>query len=368
MQRRDNPLLKLCSLVYGAGVSLRNYLFNSGLLREHHYDIPLICVGNITVGGTGKTPHIELIIELLRPSYRLAVISRGYKRSSRGLQDVTPGASVQQIGDEPKQLSLKYPEVRLIVDGDRRRAMRYLMALPEAERPEVVLLDDGFQHRYVHPSFSILLVDASRELHEDALLPAGNLREPASARYRADCIIMTKCPEDMSPIQMRIMQRNLALYPHQQIFFSHICYHRPRRLRSLAGLASSHRGGELPDGVCLVALSGIAAPQSFHSYLESKYRLVERLVYPDHHSYRSRDLAAIAQRYEALRAQSPDPLYLMTTEKDAVRLVELQDELPAELVDHLYYLPIRTEILYQREAFEQMLQRAASALPPALRR
>ena len=186
MQRRDNPLLKLCSLVYGAGVSLRNYLFNSGLLREHHYDIPLICVGNITVGGTGKTPHIELIIELLRPSYRLAVISRGYKRSSRGLQDVTPGASVQQIGDEPKQLSLKYPEVRLIVDGDRRRAMRYLMALPEAERPEVVLLDDGFQHRYVHPSFSILLIDASRELHEDALLPAGNLREPASARYRAD--------------------------------------------------------------------------------------------------------------------------------------------------------------------------------------
>ena len=179
---------------------------------------------------------------------------------------------------------------------------------------------------------------------------------------------MTKCPEDMSPIQMRIMQRNLALYPHQQIFFSHICYHRPRRLRSLAGLASSHRGGELPDGVRLVALSGIAAPQSFHSYLESKYRLVERLVDPDHHSYRSRDLAAIAQRYEALRAQSPDPLYLMTTEKDAVRLVELQDELPAELVEHLYYLPIRTEILYQREAFEQMLQRAASALPPALRR
>ena len=368
MKKSNNPLLYPLSWLYGLGVGLRNFLFNQGILKQQSYPIPLICVGNITVGGTGKTPHVELLISILRKQYRIAVISRGYKRKSRGLREVTLTSTAEEVGDEPKQIKQKYPEVRFVVDGNRRRAMRYLLALHEEERPEVVLLDDGFQHRYVQPSFTILLIDAQRELHDDELLPLGGLREPATARYRADCIILTKCPHNMQPIKLRIMQRNLALYPHQQIFFSHICYHRPHRLRSLAGLASSHRGGELPDGVRLVALSGIAAPQSFHSYLESKYRLVERLVYPDHHSYRSRDLAAIAQRYEALRAQSPDPLYLMTTEKDAVRLVELQDELPAELIDHLYYLPIRTEILYQREAFEQMLQRAASALPPAPRR
>lgn len=366
MQRQRNPLLQLLSLLYGAGVNFRNFLFNQGLLKQERYPIPLICVGNITVGGTGKTPHIELIIEQLRSRYRLAVISRGYKRSSRGLQIVAPDSTIAQVGDEPKQLGLKYPELLIVVDGNRRRAMRHLLALPESERPEVVLLDDGFQHRYVHPSFSIVLVDASRELHEDSLLPAGRLREPATARYRADCIILTKCPEDMSPIQMRIMQRNLALYPHQQTYFSHIRYQAPESLLSLAARPTQVEA--LPEGAQLLALSGIASPEPFHRYLETKYRLVDQLRYPDHHNFRLRDLVLLRERYQALSATTTEPVYIMMTEKDAVRLVEQLDSLPPELQGRMYYLPISTEILYKAEAFQQMILRAAGALPSALQR
>ena len=235
MKKRNNPLLYPLSWLYGLGVGLRNFLFDQGVLKQQAYPIPLICVGNITVGGTGKTPHVELLISILREQRRIAVISRGYKRKSRGLKDVTLTSTADEVGDEPKQIKQKYPEVRFVVDGNRRRAMAYLLALPEAERPDVVLLDDGFQHRYVHPSFSILLIDAQRELHDDELLPLGGLREPATARYRADCIILTKCPHNMRPITLRIMQRNLALYPHQRIFFSRIEYQQPRSVRTLLG-------------------------------------------------------------------------------------------------------------------------------------
>ena len=363
MKKRNNPLLYPLSWFYGLGVGLRNFLFDQGILKQQAYPIPLICVGNITVGGTGKTPHVELLISILREQRRIAVISRGYKRKSRGLKEVTLTSTADEVGDEPKQIKQKYPEVRFVVDGNRRRAMAYLLALPEVERPEVVLLDDGFQHRYVHPSFSILLVDAQRELHDDELLPLGGLREPATARYRADCIILTKCPHDMRPITLRIMQRNLALYPHQRIFFSRIEYQQPRSVRTLLG----GEGMPLPDKARILALSGIASPQHFLGYVEEHYELVGRLVYPDHHHFRAKEFTTITQRWQELsEGHSDAPLYIVCTEKDAVRLTDSLDELPAALVAQLYFLPITTQILYHPQEFQTMICKAANSIPRSL--
>ena len=363
MKKSNNPLLYPLSWLYGLGVGLRNFLFNQGILKQQSYPIPLICVGNITVGGTGKTPHVELLISILRKQYRIAVISRGYKRKSRGLREVTLTSTAEEVGDEPKQIKQKYPEVRFVVDGNRRRAMRYLLALPEGERPEVVLLDDGFQHRYVHPSFTILLIDAQRELHDDELLPLGGLREPATARYRADCIILTKCPHDMQPIKLRIMQRNLNLYAHQEIFFSRIHYQQPRAVRTLLG----GEGSSLPKDALVIALSGIASPGLFFSYLAERYELIDQLVYPDHHQFRRKDFTAISERWQELCEQhSGRPVYIVCTEKDAVRFTDSLGELPEELVKQLYFLPIETQILYKPQEFREMICKAAKSLPPSL--
>jgi len=374
MQKRtNNPLLHLLSWLYGCGVGFRNFLFNQGVLKGETYPVPLICVGNITVGGTGKTPHIELIVSLLSPSYRIAIISRGYKRKSHGQRVVTRTSTVSEVGDEPRQLGLKYPHVRIIVDGDRRRAMRHLMSLPEGERPDVVLLDDGFQHRYVHPSFSILLVDAQRELHEDTLLPVGTLREPASARYRADCIVLTKCPSNLQPINLRIMQRNLALYPHQRIFFSRVIYRDPAPLASLERdsehTAHDSQHQTLPSGTSVIALAGIASPKPFYDYLERHYKVVSRITFQDHHNFRTKDLEHIRsvwQREQAI-VGADEPVYIIATEKDAVRLFDLKQRLGDELTARVFYLPIATEILYNPEDFKKMIFQAAKALPSGLR-
>ena len=263
----------------------------------------------------------------------------------------------------PSKSSRSIPRCASVVDGNRRRAMRYLLALPEEERPEVVLLDDGFQHRYVHPSFSILLIDAQRELHDDELLPLGGLREPATARYRADCIILTKCPHDMQPIKLRIMQRNLDLYAHQEIFFSRIHYQQPRAVHTLLGEA----GSPLPKDALIIALSGIASPGLFFTYLGERYELIDQLVYPDHHQFRPRDFTAISERWQELCEQySGRPVYIVCTEKDAVRFTDSLGELPEALVKQLYFLPIETQILYKPQEFRDMICKAANSLPPSL--
>ena len=363
-KRTSNPLLHLLSWLYGLGVDLRNTLFDQGILRQKKYPIPLICVGNITVGGTGKTPHIELLLSLLSPTLRVAVISRGYKRQSHGLQIASPTSTVQQVGDEPRQLALKYPHVQIIVDGNRRRAMKFLLSQPAEHRPEVVLLDDGFQHRYVQPSFSILLVDASRELHEDTLLPMGSLREPASARYRADCIILTKCPIDLQPIDLRIMRRNLALYTHQRIFFSRIVYQEARPLHALRSPGSEI----LPCGAPIVAVAGIASPTVFFEDLKRYYKVMATISFHDHHNFRSSDLQQIRSIWEREQAIAgiAQPVSIVCTEKDAVRLIDLGAKLDEELAKRIFYLPIKTEILFKPEDFRKMILQAAKTLPSSL--
>ena len=187
----DNPAVEIrramlpLSWLYGIGVDLRNWLFNRKILKQHTFDIPVICVGNLTVGGTGKTPHIEYLIRLLTPRYKVAVLSRGYKRKSKGFLIVDTDSKVQDVGDEPLQIKQKFPNTLVVVDKNRVSAIQKILSIEKSERPDVILLDDGFQHRHVLPSLSILLVDSNRPVFEDKLLPAGLLREPLKGKDRA---------------------------------------------------------------------------------------------------------------------------------------------------------------------------------------
>ena len=194
-----NLILWPLSVLYGLGVSIRNRLFNLGILKIREFDIPIICVGNITVGGTGKTPHTESLINELKNDYRVACLSRGYKRKTSGFVLATENSTANDIGDEPMQIKNKFPEITVAVDADRVRGIKKLMQLPE--KPEVIILDDGFQHRYVKADINIMLIDYNRPIYEDHLLPLGRLRESIHAKDRANYVIVTKCPANISPIE-----------------------------------------------------------------------------------------------------------------------------------------------------------------------
>ena len=202
-----NKKLLPLSWFYGLGVGLRNMLFEMGALKSKKYDVPIISVGNITVGGTGKTPHVEYLIELLKDHMNVAVLSRGYKRKSRGFVLADKDTPMTQIGDEPFQMKQKYPDIIVAVDGNRRRGIEKLIEGEAGKKADIILLDDAFQHRYVKPGINILLVDYHRLVIYDELLPAGRLREPVKSKDRADIVIITKCPKDLNPMEYRVITK-----------------------------------------------------------------------------------------------------------------------------------------------------------------
>ena len=206
--------------LYGIGVRIRNWLFDTNILKSKSYDIPVISVGNITVGGTGKTPHTEYLIRLLEKRVKVAVLSRGYKRKSKGFVLATADTPMQDIGDEPFQMKEKFPNIYVAVDKDRRHGIEKLCDGQTAPGTGVVLLDDAFQHRYVKPGLNILLVDYHRLICDDKLLPAGRLREPQAGKDRANIVIVTKCPPDIKPMGFRVIKKNLKLFPYQALYFS----------------------------------------------------------------------------------------------------------------------------------------------------
>lgn len=332
-----NYWLTPLALVYGAGVRLRNQLFNWGALPSEEFAVPVISVGNLAAGGTGKTPHVEYLIRLLKDRYKVAVLSRGYKRETKGYVLAGRESSCQDIGDEPFQIKRKFPGILVAVDSDRRRGIRTLTALPEGERPDVILLDDAFQHRYVTPSLSIVLTDYNRFLYRDKLLPAGRLREPAAGIRRADVVIVSKCPEGLKPIDYRIAADEMGLLAHQEIYFTYITYGHPEPLFADGGQAPGKRPIQEADEVLLLA--GIAAPERFVEEVKRQAARVTPMLYPDHHQYTRQDIRKIN---EAFGRMQPDDKYILTTEKDAVRLLE-NPALPDEWKGALYYLPIAVE-------------------------
>lgn len=326
------------SWIYGFGVGLRNFLFDNGILKQKEYPVPIICVGNLTVGGTGKTPHIEYILSILSTQFKVAVVSRGYKRKSKKMQVVGVNSDVKRVGDEPFQIKLKYPNATVVVDKNRRNAIEYLLEQNREQTPDVILLDDGYQHRYVKPSMSILLVDSNRPIYEDKLLPAGRLREPIHQKDRASIVVVTKCGSDMQPINFRIFESGLDLFPFQSLYFTGFRYNRLKPIFSEFNKESYDLNDIRDKEVLLVA--GIASTKSLEDKLNKKTDRLHTLFFPDHHFYKKEDIRSIEKRFSKLSGNK----IVVTTEKDAVRLQALT-YLSNELKEKLFYLPINVSFL-----------------------
>jgi tetraacyldisaccharide 4'-kinase len=298
---------------------IRNIFYDFGIFKSYLFDIPIIAVGNLSVGGTGKTPQIEYLIRLLSENYKVAVLSRGYKRSTEGFILADENATASSIGDEPFQFYSKFPNIQVAVDANRKNGIENLLQLQV--KPNIILLDDAFQHRKVKAGFYILLTAYDDLFCNDFILPFGNLREPSSGKKRADMIIVTKCPKDLSEIaQQKIIDK---LKVNQEIYFSTIQYD-----EYIYGNENKVLVSELKtENKLLVA--GIAKPKLFFDFLKNDTD--ETLVFPDHHSFSTQDCNQVLAKANGRK--------IITTEKDFVRLNGL---LPKE---QLYYLPIKSVFL-----------------------
>ncbi len=295
------------ALIYGAVVWLRNRLYDTGFFSSVEFSPPVISVGNLSVGGTGKTPHVEYIIRLLQYRFRVATMSRGYKRRTQGFILADEKANALRIGDEPMQYHIKYPDIAVSVAEERITGIPRLLQL----RPDVeaVLLDDAYQHRSVKAGINILITDFSKPFYKDHILPLGTLRESRSAYHRADIIIVSKCPVDLGKAEADNMVKKINPLPHQKVFFTAIQYGQPYNFFT----------GEpfFMKGKNAVLVCGIAKPEPLVHYLESQAASVHTLSYADHHYFMSRDLEEIKETYN--NWEVPDKI-LVTTEKDAARL------------------------------------------------
>ncbi len=258
--------------LYGMGVAVRNKFFDWGWLRSAKYDIPVVCVGNITVGGTGKTPVTEYLVRHLGRDFNVAVLSLGYKRRTKGYLEVQAGTPFLDSGDEPKQMKLKFPDIVVAVCEKRAAGIERI----REDHPEInlVLLDDAFQHRYVEPWVNIVLMDYNRPIWRDHMLPRGMLRDHPSQISRANHVIVTKCPPSMTALDRRIVRKALGLYPYQGLYFSFTEAAAPRPIFPGDDPLPLKKGGTV------VAMSGIASPAGFHDTLSADYRIVEKLIYP----------------------------------------------------------------------------------------
>ncbi len=337
-----NKWLLPLSWVYGLGVKLRNTLFDIGVLKSRTFQIPVIAVGNITVGGSGKTPHVEYLANLLRKDFHVAVLSRGYKRKSKGFIRATDKTTMPEIGDESFQMKQKFPDVTVAVDKKRCHGIELLTE--KDNRLDAVLLDDAFQHRYVKPGINILLVDYHRLIIYDQLLPAGRLREPLNGKDRADIVIVTKCPKDLKPMEYRVITKAMNLYPYQHLYFTTLEYDQLRPVFNKNG--GLHSLEDLSDQHVLL-LTGIASPEQLEHDLSPIAPHLTPLTFSDHHQFKSKDIQLINDRFAAL----PSPKVIVTTEKDAARLLTAEG-LSDEVRANLYVLPVRIAFMQdQQESF-----------------
>jgi tetraacyldisaccharide 4'-kinase len=325
-------LLYPFALIYGLIVCLRNKCYDWGILKSTKFDFPIISVGNLSMGGTGKTPHIERLISLLGREYKIAVVSRGYKRKTKGFRLADENSDSHDIGDEPLQIKQKFPDVIVAVDGNRVRGIRKVMEMnPETD---VVLLDDAFQHRSVKPGISILLTDFHNLYPEDYLFPVGTLREFRRGARRADIIVVTKTAKVLSPITVRRIKGLIKPKEHQTLHFSRISYD---NLKPLPGLNIKPPNEKISS---VLLFAGIANIYPLKEYVLNMTNHLDTLKYRDHHRYSAKDYKKIRTTFEDIFTQNK---IIITTEKDAMRIA--LPKIPEELADlPIFYIPIKTKI------------------------
>lgn len=317
------------AILYGMITSIRNFLFDKGILKSYSFDLPIIAVGNLSVGGTGKTPQIEYLIRLLSDKYKVATLSRGYKRQSKGFILAEASSNAAILGDEPFQFFQKFKNIQVAVDADRKNGIEQLLSLPE--KPEVILLDDAFQHRKVKAGFYILLTSYGDLYSDDFMLPTGNLRESRSGAKRANLIIVTKCPFNLSLDKQNDIRNRLKVSANQELYFTFIAYD-----NFIYGENRKVNVNEIQSASKLL-VAGIAKPEPFFTYLQNTNDVC--LSFPDHHNFTDKDILEIKNL-----AQNN---IIITTEKDYVRL---KGSLPNE---QLFYLPIQSSFLSESDDFDK---------------
>ncbi len=334
MMNKLRKILFPFAVLYHGVTSVRNWLYDKNYFKSISFEKPVICVGNLSMGGTGKSPMIEYLISLLKDDYKLAVLSRGYKRKSKGFQFVEINSSAEEIGDEPLQFKRKFPEVTVAVDANRKEGIAKLQ-----QAADVILLDDAFQHRSVNPSFSILLTTYADLYIKDYVLPAGNLRESRAGADRADLIVVTKCPEKISYAQQQEIQYKLKLKPHQHVYFSFISY---------ASVIQGKQDTKHLDFLInknFTLVTGIANPAPLENYLKDYGLSFELISFADHHHFTVSEINMLDKKE-----------LILTTEKDFMRL---KDRLANAQV---YYIPIHIEILNKEEGFKRRIKNAANSI------
>lgn len=335
-------LLFPVSIVYCLVTRFRNHLYDIGYKKSFRFEIPVISVGNLSVGGTGKTPMVEYLVRLLKDNYAVAILSRGYGRKTSGFRLASEQDSSKTLGDEPFQYYLKFgPGVAVAVGENRALAIpEILFQIPDTE---AVLLDDAYQHRSVAPHFSILLTEYKKPFFKDFLMPTGRLREPAAGAKRTDVIVVTKCPENLQEQECRQMERDIRKYAgeNKPIFFSAIKYMQPKAVyKNRADLGKN-----------AILFSGISNANYLESYVSENFNLVKHFNFNDHHSYTTTDIGNILDAFN--RVNDTDKC-LLTTEKDMVKLLK-EDISPLLKGLPVYYLPIETVFLAKQSFFDQLI-------------
>ncbi len=328
-----NYLLYPFSLLYGLVLWIRNRLYDNGVLTSVEFDLPVIAVGNLSVGGTGKTPHVEYLIRLLKDHYKTATLSRGYNRKTKGFLLAGPQSTAADIGDEPMQFHQKFPDVQVCVGEERMLAVPQLLG----DEPEtaVILLDDAFQHRSIKPGLNIMVTDYSRLFTRDHVVPFGRLREGRKGYHRADIIIVSKCPATLALAEKEAIEREIAPLPHQQVYFTTLQYGEPYPMLP-GGPAQPARD------TAILAACGIARPEPMVQHLLQNHANVHLLAFPDHYYYTQKDLDKMKLELDQLDGAQK---VIVTTEKDAVRLQLLQERITAMQLP-VMVLPVEVAFLF----------------------
>jgi len=338
-------LLLPFSLIYGIIIIIRNKLFDWNIIKSHKFNIPIISVGNITVGGTGKTPHIEYLINLLNKNYSITTISRGYGRKTKGFINVQPQHNVLEVGDEPLQIKQKFKNINVIVDEKRVHAINKI--IPFNTKNNIILLDDAYQHRFVKAGLNILLMDYKKLITNDFLIPTGRLREPSYESKRADLIIVTKCPNTLTKEQKIKIGKSINIKPHQQLFFSKFEY---GNLTPIFNEKESINIQSLTKTNVLV-ITGIANPKQLYNKLKSENIIFEKIEFSDHHNFTKSDIDNITNKFNNIEN---DNKIIICTEKDAVRLVSHKDVLTINKLP-IYSLPINVNFIESSSTFDNKI-------------
>jgi len=335
-------LLFPISVLYGMVVKLRNYLYNKNIIQSTSFNFPVIAIGNLSVGGTGKSPMVEYLLRLFSPSFKIATLSRGYKRKTRGYVLANDKTTAIDIGDEPMQFQIKFPQVSVAVGEERAIAIPQILF----DRPDtdLIIMDDAFQHRAVNAGLNILLTAYNDLFSKDYLLPMGNLRDARSSYRRADIIVVTKCPVHLSEEEKETTIRSIAPMDHQQVYFSVIRYGEPYHI-----LTRDKKSIDKQTQVLLVC--AIANPEPLKKFLLESAYSCETQYYRDHYIFSIDDMKLIIKRYEKMKGSKK---MIVVTEKDAVRLVKFENILKNI---PLYVLPMETRFLFEEDAsFNKRIQ------------